>query len=180
MDGHPAPQDHRLFFALWPPDAVRGQLEQAVDTAPVLHHAGRRVPAAKYHLTLHFLGGWPEWPCTIADAARRAATGTDAPSFDLRIDRIGGFRGSRVGYLAPAPEPALAGLWSALDAALAAHGVPRRAHARFTPHVTVSRNVRQAPDESLAEPVRWPVEDFVLVHSRAGLYDIVDRWPLRR
>ncbi|GAB6197358.1 RNA 2',3'-cyclic phosphodiesterase [Lysobacter xanthus] len=169
---------HRLFFALWPDDTVRGALESAVGGVAAFRGRGRRIAAAKYHLTLHFLGGWSGWLDAIAATARAAAAAVDARAFHLVVDRAGGFAGPRVGWLAPEGNSGLDALWSALGHALDDAAVPYRVHEHFSPHVTVMREMRGRPEESVIEPISWPVEDFVLVHSHAGRYDVIDRWML--
>ena len=173
----PAPETHRLFFALWPDDGLRAALASAVDAVGV-GGRGRRVAVAKYHVTLHFLGGWPEFPAGIVEAARDAATRVRASAFELVVDHAGGFTRSRVGWLAPAANAGLDALWSSLGAALDAAEIPRRAAESFSPHVTVLRNVRGSIDPVPIQPLSWPVEDFVLVHSHGGRYDVLDRWKL--
>lgn len=170
---------HRLFFALWPQDDVRAALVHAVAATASLRGAGRVVPAAKLHLTLHFLGGWPDDAAMPLDAVRDAAGQVDCSVFHLVVDRAGGFRGSRVGWLAPAGNSGLDALWSDLGRALDDAGLAGVEHERFSPHITVRRNVSRAVDEAPVDPVSWPVDAFVLVHSHDGQYDVVDRWPLR-
>ena len=171
-------QSHRLFFALWPDARVRQALAAAVDASAEFRGVGRRVPVDKYHLTLHFLGGWPELPGDVLALARRAAASLQSKAFHLVVDRAGGFRGARVGWLAPAGNSGLDALWSDLRRALDDADVPHRDHDRFAPHVTVLRSVPGPLTERVVEPISWPVEDFVLVHSHDGHYDVVDRWAL--
>lgn len=173
-----APEAHRLFFALWPDDAVRAQLAAAVDGVAAFRGAGRRVRTSKYHLTLHFLGGWPSAPHDPIAAARGAAAGLASRAFHLVVDHAGAFRAAHVGWLAPAGNSGLDALWSGLGRALDEAGVPRRGQERFSPHITVLRGLRTAVSEAAVEPVSWPVADFVLVHSHDGRYDVLDRWPL--
>ncbi|HEY4583632.1 MAG TPA: RNA 2',3'-cyclic phosphodiesterase [Lysobacter sp.] len=170
---------HRLFFALWPGDGVRASLASAVEASDLLRDAGRRVAPAKYHITLHFLGGWPTLPADMLDRARAAAEASRCAPFHLVVEHAGGFHGARVGWLAPSGNSGLDALWSGLRHALDDTGVPYRAHERFAPHVTVARDVRGRLGEATVDPVSWPVDDFALVHSHAGRYDVVGRWPLR-
>lgn len=169
---------HRLFFALWPGDEVRDALARTVEAVPAFRDAGRRVAVPKYHLTLHYLGGWPRFPEDVAASARDAAGALAARCFHLVVDHAGAFRGARVGWLAPSGNSGLDALWSELRRALEDAGVPCRAHERFSPHVTVLREVRGRVAETPVDAVSWPVEDFVLVHSHDGRYDVIDRWPL--
>lgn len=181
MDDRPTPAPggaHRLFFALWPTDEVREALARAVAATPALHGRGRRVAAEKYHLTLHYLGGWPSPPDDVVAQASAVAARIHALAFHLVVDHAGGFRGARVGWLAPAGNSGLDALWSDLRHGLDDARLPYRAHERFSPHITVLREVRGRLDECAVEPVSWPVDGFVLVHSHDGRYDVVGRWPL--
>lgn len=169
---------HRLFFALWPDDALRDAMRATVERAAVFDGRGRRVAPEKYHLTLHFVGGWAAFPEDVAAAARRAGAAVEAGAFHLVVDHAGGFARSRVGWLAPSGNSGLDALWSSLGHALDAEGVEHRVAEIFSPHLTVLRDVRGRLAETPVDPLSWPVEDFVLVHSLAGRYDVIDRWPL--
>jgi 2'-5' RNA ligase len=168
---------HRLFFALWPDDTVRGALARAADGVGAFA-SGRRVPDDKLHLTLHFLGGWPDTPEDVIRAASTAAATVEAGMFHLVVDRAGGFHGARVGWLAPSGNSGLDALWSGLGRALDDAGVRRRAHPHVSPHVTVRRDIRERLREASIDPVSWPVDAFVLVHSHDGRYDVLSSWAL--
>lgn len=179
-DSVSSPRDpHRLFFALWPADALRDAMRGATDRVAAFRGTGRRIDPAKYHLTLHFLGSLPELPDALIERCRVAAGQVDCSGFHLVIDHAGGFPGARVGWLAPSGNSGLDALWSALGQALDEAGVQRRGAERFSPHVTVLRGLAGRMREVPVEPLSWPVEDFVLVHSHDGRYDVVGRWPLR-
>lgn len=178
VESTPAAETHRLFFALWPDPALRDAMLAAVRQQADFADRGRGVPSGKLHLTLHFLGGWPEFPEHVADSARRAAAAVEAAAFHLVVDRAGGFVRSRVGWLAPAGNSGLDALWSTLGHALDSEGVPRRHQETFAPHVTVLRNVRGHVPETTLQPMSWPVVDFVLIHSHGGHYEVIGRWEL--
>lgn len=174
----PPAETHRLFFALWPEQALRDAMRDAVGRQADFADRGRPVSIEKLHLTLHFLGGWPAFPEDVADAARRAAAAVEAAAFHLVVDHAGGFVRSRVGWLAPAGNSGLDALWSTLGHALDSEGVPRRDQETFAPHVTVLRHVRGSVPETALEPLSWPVADFVLIHSHGGRYEVIGRWEL--
>lgn len=178
MTGNPAPGgNHRLFFALWPTDDVRAALADAADRVEQFASA-RRVADAKLHLTLQFLGGWPARPDDVIARASAAASGVQARAFHLVVDHAGGFTGARVGWLAPAGNSGLDALWSQLGRALDEAGIASRAQSSFSPHVTVRRDLRGRTPEIAVDPISWPVDGFVLVHSHDGLYEVVATWPL--
>lgn len=171
---------HRLFFALWPDDALRDAMRAAADGVAAFDRAERRMEPAKYHLTLQFLGGWNDRPDEVIEQCRAAATAVDCSAFHLVIDHAGAFARARVGWLAPSGNSGLDALWSALGHALDDAGVQQRREDRFAPHVTVVRGLAGRMDEVPVEPLSWPVEDFVLLHSHAGRYEVIERWPLQR
>jgi len=167
----------RLFFALWPDDAVRAALRDAQAAMP--RRGGRPVQVEDIHITLAFLGQ--------ADAERRAcmeaaAGGVRGVAFELLVDRQGYRPRPRVAWCAPAeiPEPLRDLVWQ-LNGALAPCGYePDRRP--YRPHVTLFRDSRAVPEGELAHPVRWPCREFVLVASAnasAGpRYEVLARWPL--
>ena len=88
-------KDIRLFFALWPDDALRERLHRASETIPVERPA-RRVPRLNLHLTLHFIGNvyLDQMACLQQQAQR-----VDGNTFDLSIDCQGYFSKPRVAWL---------------------------------------------------------------------------------
>jgi 2'-5' RNA ligase len=170
---------HRLFFGLWPDDEVRAALHAAAGGVDAFRGRGRRVDASKLHLTLHFLGGWPEWPEDVVARCRSAAGAVSCGAFHLVVDHAGGFPRARVGWLAPSGNSGLDALWSSLSHALDDAGVAHHHADTFAPHVTVLRAFDGRIDDDVAiEPISWPVDAFVLVHSHGGRYEITGRWPL--
>jgi 2'-5' RNA ligase len=178
----PAVELHRLFFALWPDEVLRQRIAEA-STALLATPAirGRRSPPRRYHLTLQFLGDFAGLREAPIDAAIAAAGCVQVPAFDLALEQAASF--GRVGWLGPACMPeGLLRLWDALAVALAAHGVPFRSVPSLTPHVTVVRNLRQPLPPMPIPPLRWPVDEFVLIHSQPGGtsdYELLGRWPLQ-
>jgi len=173
---------HRLFFALWPADALRNSIsETAARLERELVPGGRRLDAARHHLTLQFLGDFDPFPQTLVAGACAAAAEVRLPPFALVLDCAGSFRGSNVWWLGTRASPAgLQALWSSLGDALDCHGVPTRPSAAFSPHVTIQRNVRRHIAATPIEPLPWPVHDFVLMDSQSGQpYRIIARWQLQ-
>ncbi|MGO4221925.1 RNA 2',3'-cyclic phosphodiesterase [Lysobacter sp. TAF61] len=181
-------QSHRLFFALWPGDDLRHAIDlTSVRLEREFTPGGRRLDAARFHLTLQFLGDFlpvPEAPApeALIDNARAAAAQVIALPFELTLDCAGSFRGSRVWWLGTGtPAPGLHHLWQVLGDALEQHGVPTRSAAGFSPHLTIQRNARRHLAETMpVAPLNWTVRDFVLVDSQScHPYRIIGRWPLQ-
>jgi len=167
----------RLFFALWPDDAVRAQLA-TVAASIAARTQGRAVPAAKLHLTLSFLGEIAE---ERVDTAVDAAKSTHGTPFELALDSTGSFRGARVAWAGlSAMPPALVRLQASLDQELRSREFVLDERP-FAAHATLARKIATAlPRETMA-PIRWSVGDFVLVRSETGRgnYTVLKRWSLR-
>ena len=157
-----------VFFALVPDAATRGAMARTTDALRARHALrGRWLKPARYHMTLHFLGTFPELPLQLVGAACEAAGRVRQAAFDLVLDRAGHFPGG-IGWLGCAGEGPLHGLWQELRRELEASGVGMHGHAAFKPHVTVLRDAHGIlPDEGIA-PLAWPVREFVLIDSVPG------------
>jgi RNA 2',3'-cyclic 3'-phosphodiesterase len=174
---------NRLFFALWPPDPVRDACAAAArELSMRMQPGGRVIPAARYHMTLLFLGS------TVAPekeaAARQAASLVRASPFVLRLDHAGSFRNRQIPWWLGAHDtpPELVQLHERLrEALLRAEVVPDRT--KLVPHLTFLRDARRPLPPTAIVAVAWPVDAFVLVRSRLDRnpveYEVIGRWPLR-
>jgi 2'-5' RNA ligase len=151
----------RLYFAFWPAPPLREELARLA--AALELPGGRRIRAARLHLTLVFLG---ETDAAGQAQALAAGARVQGPAFELTLDRLGWWPGPRVAWLAPgiAPEPLLT-LERDLRAALleAGLGVDPRP---YRPHLTIARDLTAPPRAAPPFAVRWPVDSFALVESR--------------
>jgi 2'-5' RNA ligase len=173
-----AGEPRRLFFSLWPDDALRARLVAATD-ALLAGKRARKTHPANLHLTLAFLGSVPP---EALDAVIAAGDQVRASQFELTFDRLESWRAAHVACITidPAPAP-LAALVSQLRAELAARQVPVDSK-DFRAHITLARDWRAGRLDARVEPLSWPVEEFVLVESKLGLqgseYSVLRRWPL--
>lgn len=165
----------RLFFALWPDEAVRDELAALVSQLPL---RGRRVPRSNWHMTLLFLGACDEMALA---AARDAAARVIFPPFEVTLDRLGHF--SRVGatWVGPESTPdALQRLVSDLRSQLSTVGVLPGTASPFRAHVTLARKAAPPPEGAHCPPIRWPVRRFALMESVGGpngvAYDVLAAW----
>ena len=177
--GESGPEKQRLFFALWPQEPVQTAIAAAGRAvAQGADVRGRFMPSPRIHLTLLFLG---DVEGARLEAVRTAAAAVHAPSFDLTLSRAGSFRRSSVLWLGPDPvPPALTELWLQLRDRMQAASVTHD-RLNLSPHVTCLRDIDRIIKLTPFEPIHWPVNDFVLVHSVLGRtpeYRIVERWPL--
>lgn len=176
-------EPNRLFFALWPDDAVRAAAAAAARRLRVrLPPGGRPSPPERYHITLQFLGSTV--PAHEQAAVVEAAARVRAVPFVLRLDQAGSFRARSIPWWLGCREvPAELGrLHEQLRDSLRRIQVSGD-RTRFIPHLTIQRDARQSLPPTPIAPIDWHVEDFVLVRSRLDLnpvaYEVIGRWPLR-
>lgn len=153
----------RLFFALWPGEAVREELRKIVGGLRRTL-SGRWVESDKLHLTLAFLGPVPASRLPELEAIIQ---GLDPQAFELVLDRLEYWRHNRILCLgATQAPPGLLDLVRSLTDCLGQAGF-EPARRPFMAHMTLAR--KAAADWSamaLKTPVRWPVGGVVLVESR--------------
>lgn len=167
------PDQHRLFFALWPDEAIREAMVER--RARLGDLSRRRVPDHNLHATLLFLGNQPADRLAQIEAA---ADGVSAETFRLRLDRFGWFARARVVWFGgEAPEAAQA-LVRQLGEAMHALGLSFDQRP-FRPHVTLFRHVSRRPDFPTPEPIDWPVREFALIESIPGRpYQVLRKWSV--
>ena len=151
----------RLFIALWPPPAVRGELVER--TAPMRVPVGARcVAPEEWHLTLEFLGVVPE---SARPALERLLAGFPPQPEPLVLDRLSYWPESRAGVLLPSRVPAalLQGhAWLRAQLQALGHRVDSRP---FQPHVTLY-HASTPWDSCAAKPaIVWPLRHLALVES---------------
>jgi 2'-5' RNA ligase len=153
------PRNHRLFLALWPDDAVRGNV-QAHAEGWVIPAGSVRYTPQDWHVTLHFLGSIP------TDRVVTIAAGIDVPiePFELVLDQPRLWpRGLAVVGASRTP-PALKSLHERLADAL--RGLQLTVETRpYRPHLTLARRADQAVLPKSPLPIVLPARAFVLVVS---------------
>jgi len=167
----------RLFFALWPDDAVRAALVRAAEHPRLAR--GRRVRAENLHVTLLFLGDTAPGQRTCAE---QLAETVRASPFTLVIDQSGWWRRPQVAWVGCAEVPeALSGLVAHLRAGSKGCGFSPEERP-FAVHVTVARRVLREPTAVPLDPIRWAVDRFSLVESSlspgGSAYRVLRTWPL--
>jgi 2'-5' RNA ligase len=168
----------RLFFALWPDEALRHILYKETRWA-VRASGGKPVAAENLHITLAFLG---HLDANGAAAARAAAGATVGERFELFLERLGFWADTRVVWLGPAVIPEAGSRFAAaLREALRARGIAVDIRP-FLPHLTLARKVAKPGNMGTLRPIHWPVREFTLVHSipnrHASEYRPLASWPL--
>ena len=168
----------RLFFAAWPSVGVQEKLHAVAQQARS-ECGGRAIAQRNIHLTLAFLGDVPRARLPRIEAV---AGGVGGSRCDIEVDRLQYWRHNRIVWAGvercPAPLAALAGQ---LSAGLRAIGF-RIDDRPYVLHVTLLRNARRAPSDTMIASVAWPIADIALVESvRRGdgrVYEVLRRWPL--
>lgn len=174
-------KNRRLFFALWPTDAVRVRLAAAAESHAGL---GRVIAARNLHVTVAFLGAVPEERRDdVVEIARSTQKLTLDGKFILHLDRLEFWRrSSLVALTATRTPPEMLEIVDGLRAGLRERGFQLQEHDTFRPHVTLVRDVARGPAAAAVTPVQWPVESFALVESKVGQhgsqYSVLDEWPL--
>ena len=165
----------RLFFALWPDEALGRQLTKLNRHIPVA--SGKPVAPQNLHITLQFIG-------TVSAQQYQQllplAACCPLPAFTLQLDRLGYFPRPQVLWLgARNPPEALGQLVQCLGAAMKQCGLtpdPRP----YKPHLTLRRKVSKPVPDFPFDAISWPVASFALVSSQTlasgAQYQILQRW----
>lgn len=176
------PTRQRVYFAIRPePQAALAAagLGQAVYARHRL--AGNLYTPERLHISLCAVDWVVELREDIVFAAMQAAAQIEMPGFSVCFDRISPFNDGDTGAVVlrcSDGDMALRDLAAALFTAMRDLGWQPPHRRNFTPHMTLYRGRHAAPESRLIRPIRWHVEDFVLVHSGGGRQDNVSRWPL--
>lgn len=169
---------HRLFFAVWPSDALRETLAPRI-RALQPEGVGRPQRPDQWHVTLQFLG---PVPASRVAAARHAADQVRAAPCEILFDAVEYWRRPEVLCLAARVLPAPMGqLVSQLRAALNDRGFQPESRP-FRAHLTLARKLTHPVAPAQFAPLSWPVTDFALVESvtdRSGsVYTPLASWAL--
>ena len=174
-----------LFLGLVPDLSTRGAIVDCAMGLGERHRlTGRFRPAELLHLTLFgVLGSEETIPDYLISALEAVMGRVAAPTFELTLDRAMSFgSGEKKPFVlsCQTAPPALLALRQALMDEVR-NLFPRLGRSSFRPHVTLLYDKRQVAEADLPRPIRWPVRDFVLVHSFQGQsrHDHLARWPLR-
>lgn len=178
----------RLFFALWPDEAMQGALAEASREA-LRRSDGQPVPVQNYHFTLAFLGSVVESRiegvqavATRVAAAFREVRQTSGARVRIGLDRIEYWKKHEIlCATSTTPSADAAALSEALKQALTAEGFAPDLKP-FRAHVTLARKVRRATADRTLPPIWWDFPAFHLVESQTlpsgSLYSSRAKWLL--
>lgn len=137
----------RLFIAIELPKSFCKEIAALQEAVRAKSAGGRFVPAANFHITLHFIGESNDL-AGAALAMEEACRGIRP--FGLHLSRFSTFarKEGHTAFLSLLGElDELNALYESLQSALAERGFSRE-HKRFTPHITLGRSV-VLPEEAL-------------------------------
>ncbi len=167
------PAEHHLYIMAKPPEEVIQQIA-------ALSRTSRNRPYELLHVTVQPVLVLEWMPADMADEIRRSilelCAKIDAPSGEVVMNRIVEsanavtLRGAMYG----ASE-----FHAAIRAGLGRNGLPLLDY-HFAPHITLAYRPDGRGHEFI-EPIRWTVEEFLLVESVYGETRHIElgRWPLR-
>lgn len=171
----PAEAQRRLFLALWPEADERRQLVELATNI-----VGRqRVRDDNLHLTLVFLGATGANQLAAYEAE---LTDVPVPALKLILDRYGYWPQPRILWLGSSQTPPeLYELVADLHRRLRGCGFTPERRA-FQAHITLARKFPgPAPAQPPATPIRWRVNNIVLIESLreegGSRYRVLRRWP---
>jgi len=172
----------RLFFALWPDEAVRTSLARIVEALKQTNTA-RWVKPENLHITLAFLGGVDEDRLPLIN---RVADSVVGQSFELNLDRIEFWPRSEIICLSPTRAPeGLKSLANSLIAELGRVGFAME-NRPYRAHLTLARKGRPGclSSQVLDHPICWNVSSFSLIESQisrtGSTYLMRKSWDLPR
>jgi 2'-5' RNA ligase len=147
---------------------------------------GARLRTERLHTSVHHVGDYKRLLPRFVYAGRQAGQAVSMSSFEMTFRLVTSFesmprrdgRPPRWPVVLLGEGDGLFELHKILGAAMARYGLKIAEH--FVPHVTLfyaSRPISPPP----IKPIRFLVDEFVLIHSELGLtrYNIVDRWRLK-
>ena len=168
----------RLFFAVDFTDAVKNEVQRAIDRITIDTPPWRWVAPANLHMTIKFLGESPEESIASLSRCAEEVVGRFAP-FSIRLGGLGGFPDLKkprvLFYRVEEGGGSLIALAKALDQNLSTRMNILPEKRPFKAHVTVARikqpiDFRSVDALGSAPPVDagQEVEKLVLVESRLG------------
>jgi 2'-5' RNA ligase len=169
----------RLFFALWPSDEFRAEIETT--THPLARASGGRlIPPPNFHVTLLFLG---EIPAELLPAIQQAGAAlAGSPAFRLEFDNVESW-GRKVLCLTASAAPAEAiDLAEKLRASLRSQ-LKQLDERPYSPHITLARDLPRGLPIQKIKTLCQKVNGYVLAESvrdaGGSHYSVLERWPLQ-
>lgn len=151
----------RLFFALWPSDEQRQKIDAATQ-AFRSKLAGTWTDRDNWHVTLFYIGGFPE---VDIPSLLTAAHKIECPSLDLKFERIFFWKRPKIICLYASYVPSqLLGLVRSVESTAQMFGVEPETRP-YRAHMTIARRAKSFETITLAQPVELHWSRFHLVES---------------
>ena len=170
------PPPRRLFIGLMPGRQVQSALQRHCRQW-AWPEGAKPTGFGRYHLTLHFLG---EVGVAPEQRLRQALRKVIVEPLELELS-VPEVWPNRVAVLRPAAHDGLKALHGRIADAVSVAGLPP-AEKKFKPHVTLARNAASATPPDAVQPIRWRVDEVVLVWSvlfpqaKPARYEIVEHF----
>jgi 2'-5' RNA ligase len=167
----------RYFFALWPDDGIRSELNTLGDQ--LTDKLVKRTRIENLHLTLVFPGNVDT---ATMDEIITEVSKESTQAFTLEIDRLGWWKKPAITWAAPSIVPDTLNLVvSRLDQICRKHAI-ELGDRPYQPHITLARKSTRATHVEKFQPVVWKVTSFSLIKSVTWAsgpeYQPVESWSL--
>lgn len=166
----------RLFFALWPDGETRQSLLRVNHL--IRAQAIKAVTPGNFHVTLVFLGNVDD---STALLLNQHIDEISVKAFELTFDCVSYWSRPKILCLTCSQfNSEITALAASLDKQARDCGLPTDTRP-YTPHITMARHVRHAPEINF-DPIVWRAESFCLVQSCSEpggvVYRVLQQWPL--
>jgi 2'-5' RNA ligase len=181
MGAPPLVESHLLFFAVVPPPDVAARVERlATELKWAFALTGRLLKPENLHMTVEPFDLYETLKDEEVGLAKRLGDRVAAAPFEFVLSSAMSFRNRHRSPFVLRGAEGVEGyeaLQRALWTAISPHFKGRLA----TPHMTLLYDRKQIPQVALDEPIRFPVEELVLIHSLygSGRHNHLARWKLR-
>ena len=164
----------RLFFALWPSEQTRKQIDSVNQS---IHQRGsRKLAAGNLHVTLVFLGNTS---ATNELVLRKSAGNISVQPFELHFNQLVFWQKPKILCLTTQRYDAqLTALVKALNHIVEQCGMHTEVRP-YKPHITLARKAQKLIDCEV-QPIAWQVDSFCLIEScstpNGVVYQVLKRW----
>jgi len=164
----------RLFFALWPSDKVRKQIDSFNCSIPSAHL--KKVKSDNLHVTLVFLGNVDVESELML---RQSVSDIKAEPLELYFDQLAFWSKPRIlCLLTQHYDKQLLMLFNELKRKVEKCGI-KIEERPYKPHITLARKASKLIDAK-SFSIEWPVQSFCLVESCSTAdgvhYQVLQRW----
>lgn len=179
----PGERRWKLFFAIFPDDAARLQIANAVDALQAQFPQARWVSPQRQHLTLHYLGDSPQRDEAAIARALQLIQGWRCAPFAITLGHLralGHPRRPELTLAASGVPQGLAEGWSELHRRVLAAGFRDEGERGFLPHLTLAYTPPSPVLPAAPGNVLLRASEYRLILSVTGQaeYETLGRWPL--